>query len=282
MTRLELIYDAKIILEAGAITDESRVDEDYIGFKIDQKRSKEIRDTYKRNPGIEPIWLQDFGIFDLTPVSRAEDKTISICDCKFSKYVLPPVVSINDPMANIFDIGTYSVRSSCGMYEYHYMNVAKLSLLHEGSIQKLFKYYTKVGNALLLTPEAQKARAILILENPLDGYVLDNSYILSGSLVSGTVYEVSTGQITYNAVKYQKGQIFTATSTAIFTGLGKIQLNNQKRRMTNDDEYPMSSTMAEVVLMKIFTEDYGIEAQKVADISNDSQDQFKFLKGNQN
>ena len=277
MTRTELIFDALTILTQSGITDESRIDRDYLGYKIDQKRAKEIRDTYKRNPVIEPVWLQDFGIFTLSSVNKAEDRTISLCDCKFSKYVLPPVVMINDPLANVADIGTFSIRGVNGDFEYHYMTVTKLNLLTSDNVLNNFKFYTKVGNAIYLTPEALKARAILILESPLNGYVLDNSYILSGSLVSGTIYEVASGAITYNSVIYHKAQTFTATSTATFTGSGKVVYQNQKRVMTNDDQYPMSQTMAEVVLMKLFTQDYGIEAKQIADIKNNAQDQLRVL-----
>lgn len=277
MTRTELIFDCITILEAGNITDESRLDRDYIGYKIDQKRAKEIRDTYKRNPVIEPIWLQDYGIFTLSKVNKAEDRTISLCDCNFSKYVLPPVVMINDPLANVSDIGTFSIRSVNGDFEYQYMGVTKMNLLTSDNVLNNFSFYTKVGNAIYLTPEAQKARALLILERPLDGFVLDDSYVLSGNLVSGTLYEVASGAITYNAVIYHKAQTFTANATSTFTGNGKVFLNNQKRQMTNDDEYPMSSTMAEVVLTKIWTIDFGIEAKQIADIREDKQDQFKVI-----
>lgn len=280
MQRKDLIWDAKIILEAAGITDESKVDEDYIGFKIDQKRAKEIRDTFKRNPVIEPVWVQDYGVFPLTPVNKAEDKTISVCECKFAKAVLPPVVSITDPMGNIPDLGVYSIRSVCGTYEFHYQNITKLALLHpDNAVLSAFRYFTRVGNSYYLTPEVQKARALLILERPLDGYVLDNAYILSGSLVNGTTYEVTSGQITYNSVKYYNGSSFVATSTTTFTGNGKVQLFTQKRAMTNSDEYPMSSTMAEVVLMKLFTEDYGIQEKRITDIKNDSQEQMRVLHG---
>lgn len=270
MKRDDLIFDAKTILEAAGINDESRLDEDYIGFKIDQKRAKEIRDTYNRTPIIEPIWRQDYGLFDLTPVNRAEDRTISSCDCKFAKAVLPPIVSLSDPMGNVPDLGV-AIRSSCGKYDFHYMTLEKLGLIDPDSIYSKFRYYTRISNSYYITPEVLKARAILILERPLDGYVLDNTDYASGTLVSGTTYEVRSGNVTYNAVKYQKGQTFVANSTSTFTGLGKVFLSNQKRRMTNTDEYPMSSTMAEVILMKLFTQDYGIEAGRVADIKNDSQ-----------
>lgn len=276
-TRKEYIWDVKMILEQAGTTDESRMEEDYIGYKIDQKRAKEIRDTFKRNPVIEPIWLQDYGIFTLTPVNKVEDKTISVCDCKFSKAVLPTVVSITDNMSNISDLGTASIRSATGEHEFHYMNFQQLSMLHPDNMLSSFKYYTKVGNSIYLTPEVTKARAVLILENPLDGFVLDNTYVNSGDLVSGTTYEVGSGNIIYNSVRYYKGNTFVANSTATFTGTGKVQFNNQKRSMTNDDEYPMSATMAEVVLMKIFTQDYGIEARRAADIINNSQDDLKVL-----
>ena len=281
MTRQECIFDALMILEGGGITEESRVDEDYIGYKIDQHRAKEIKDTFNRKPVIESVWLQDYGIFDLTPVNKAEDRTITVCDCSFAKAVLPPVVSISDPLGNIPDIGTYSIRSSCGTYEFHYQNITKLSLLSKDSILSNFRYYTKVLNSHYLTPVAQKARAILILEHPLDGYVLDNTDKVSGTLVNGTVYEVRSGNVTYNGTKYFKGSTFTATATTTFTGTGKVFLNNQKRRMINTDPYPMSQTMAEVVLNKLFTLDYGMEAKFISDIKNDAEDQFRVLKAAQ-
>lgn len=277
MTRNALIWDIKIILEAAGITDESRIDVDYVGFKLDQKRAKAIRDCYKRNPVIEPVWLQDYGIFSLTPVNKAEDRAVAICDCKFSKAVLPPIVSINDPMSNQADLGIHRISSACGRYEFHQLPISKLALVDPDSLYSKFRYFSRVFNSIYLTPETRNARAILILENPLDGYVLDDTDKASGSLVSGSVYEVRSGNVTYNGTKYYKGQTFTANSTSTFTGLGKVFLQSQKRQMTGDDEYPMSSTMAEEVLMKIFTEDYAIEAKRIADIKNDSQDRFKSL-----
>lgn len=276
-SKRELIFDIKMILEAGYITDESRLEEDYISYKIDQKRAKEIRDTFKRNPVIEPIWLQDYGIFSLTPVNKVEDRTISICDCKFSKAVLPTVVSITDNMSNISDLGTSSIRSATGENEFHYMNFQQLSMLHPDNILSKLRYYTKVGNSVYLTPEVNKARAVLILEKPLDGFVLDNTWVASGDLVSGIIYEVGSGNITYNAIRYFKGNTFTANATTTFTGNGKVQFSNQKRAMTIDDEYPMSATMAEVVLTKIFTQDYGIEYQRYKDIQSSLQPNLKVL-----
>lgn len=270
-TKREYIYDLKRLLTKGGITDESHLNNNHLGFLLDQRRAKEIRDTYKRNPVIEPIWVQDYGMFELTPVTKEEDKSILACDCKFSKAVLPGIVSLSDPISNTNDLGVHSIRSSCGTFVFHQMSSAKMHLLHSDGIMAKMKYFMRVGNAIYLTPVVKKARAFLILDDPLDGYVLDNVYINSGDLKIGTVYVVASGNVTHNNIKYQIGQTFTAVSKT-FTGLGKIQYNNQKRRMTIDDEYPMSQTMAEVVKMKILTQDFGIEANVIADLKNDSQD----------
>ena len=276
MTRLEIIYDVRMILEGGKITDDSIHDDDYIGFKIDQKRAKEIRDTFARNPAIEPIWLQDLGIMDLALVNKADDRTVSICECKFSKVVLPPVVMLHDAGSNHIDVGT-TIRSSCGEYQFYYMPLSHMAMLTSSSVIFGYKYFTKVGNSYYLTTETNKCRPVVILERPLDGYVVDNTYILSGNLITGLIYEVAAGNVTYNSVKYFKGATFTATSTLTFSGPGKVTLQNQKRRMTNDDEYPMSSTMAQTILMKLFTEDYGIQQKQVQDIKNNSQVPFRVL-----
>lgn len=276
MTRKEIIYDLKRLLTKAGITDESRLNNNHLGFLVDQRRAKEIRDSFKRNPVIEPIWLQDYGIFNLSIVNKAEDRSVAICDCKFSKAVLPAVVSIVDSMSNTPDIGTYSIRSVCGQYLFHYMNSEKMTLLTPTNILGKLKHYTKIGNAVYLTPEVLKARAVLILDSPLDGYVLDNIDIPTGSLVVGTSYEVESGTIVHNSRTYRKGETFTAVN-ANFTGNGKVRYENQKRRMTNDDPYPMSHTMLEVIKIKILIQDFGIEQRAVADIVNDSQDEAKEL-----
>lgn len=270
-SRLHYIYDLKRLLSKGNVTDESRLNDNHLGFLIDQRRAKEIRDSYKRSPVIEPVWIQDCGAYDTTLVNRAEDQTVSISNCKFSKVVLPQVVSIMDPLSNISDLGTYSIRSVLTGTEYNYISSDKISLLHSDGIMSLMKWYTKIGNAIYITPQDKKIRALLILDSPLDGYILDNSYIKTGSLTVGITYIVAAGNVTHNNIKYNVGETFVAVNNS-FTGLGKIQFNNQRRLFTNDDPYPMSHTMAEIVKMKILTQDFGFEASMVADTKNDSTD----------
>ncbi|MCC7514546.1 MAG: hypothetical protein IT212_07620 [Bacteroidia bacterium] len=271
-SRLEYIYDLKRLLSKGNVTDDSRLNNNHLGFLLDQRRAKEIRDSYKRNPVIEPIWIQDYGLTEFTPVNKNEDSSIvSGITAKFSKAILPSVVSLIDPISNTHDLGTYSIRSSDGKNEFQYLSADKLFLLTEESVLSKISSYIKIGNAVYLTPQVRYAKPLLVLESPLDGYVFDDLYIPSGNLVIGTVYVVAAGQVTHNSIKYNIGSTFTAASTT-FTGLGKVQYNNQKRRMLNSDPYPMSSTMAEVVKMKILTQDFAVEQSVVSDVKNDSKD----------
>lgn len=273
-TRKEWIYAVKEILSGLNITDESRLDDDVIGFFIDTKRASQIRETFKRNPVIEPVWLQDYGVFQLTKVNKAEDRTISFCTCETAKATLPPVVSLTDNMSNLSNLGRFSIRSVCNTYEFNYINTQKLSLVTDESTYGLFKYFTEIGNSVYLLPNVEKARGIFIFAHPLDAFVLDNTYKLSGELVTGTSYEVASGSVTHNSTIYSKGSTFTAASST-FTGSGKVWLSTQKRATTNDDEYPMSADMGEKVVVRVLTEDFGIEQRIIDDFKNNSKDDQK-------
>jgi uncharacterized membrane protein YidH (DUF202 family) len=120
----------------------------------------------------------------------------------------------------------------------------------------------------------------LILESPLNGFVIDSEYVISGNLTVGTQYEVFDNQIIHNAVVYNPGQLFTAVATT-YTGVGLVKYKNQKRQMTNDDEYPLSHTMMESIILKILTIDYKIEMAQINDIRNNSTDTSKVLAGNE-
>ena len=254
----------------------------YIGYKIDQKRAKEIRDSYNRNGNIDPIWIQDFGLTDLTPVNQADDNTISVNDCTFGKVTLPPVVSIRSGLLGKENLGIHSVLSASGNNEFYYRPIQRLFQLmnlRDDHAEKKYSYYSRVHNAYYFTPTVEKVRPFLILESPLLGYVISSEYVITGELTVGDVFDVTVGQINHNGVYYNAGQSFTAVN-ANFTGLGKVKYHNQKRQMTNDDEYPLSHTMMESIILKILTIDYKIEMSQINDIRNNSSDTSKILSSN--
>jgi len=285
-TRAEFIYDVITILTKANFTDDSRLEPDYIGYKLDEKRAKEIRDSYARTSLIDPVWLQDYGVFDTTEVNYADDKTFSYLDCKLAKATLPPTVSFNNGIASINNLGDYSIRSVSGKEEFFFRQHSKLieilNDIPESHPLRKFSYYTKVQNAHYFVAGngldiPKKARAILILESPLDGFVLTTENVTS--LTIGTQYQVMSGQITSDSVIYTVADApitFTATATS-FTGSGIVQFLNQKRPMTNDDPYPFSKSQMEICILKLLTQEYQIEAGKIAQIRNISQDELRIM-----
>lgn len=280
MIKREIIYDIITILTKAGYTDDSNLNEDWVGYKVDEKRAKEIRDSYNRTPLIDPMWIQDYGICDVTKINTADDKTFNGFACEIGKLTLPPVVSFGNSMAASNNLGIYSMRGVSGQDEIYFEHLGKLmeiDKLSDGNILKNYKRYAKIHNACYFLPYLEKVHPYLILERPLDGYVISSENIISGNLVIGTSYTVMTYQIIHNGIAYNSGNTFVAVNT-LFTGSGTVQLLNQKRRMTDEDEYPMSSTMAEIVITKILLQDYKIEASQIADIKNDSADSLKVLQ----
>ncbi len=280
MTRREIVYDIITILTKSGHTDEDSLVEDYIGYKVDEKRAKEIRDSYNRNLIIDPMWIQDHGITDVTKINSSDDKIFDGFSCEIGKLTLPPVVSFFNSISSANNLGIYAIRSVKNYDEIYYESFNKLmgiSKLSDSNVLKKYNYYTKLHNSLYFLPFKEKVRPLLILERPLDGFVISSENILPGNLEIGTQYVVMNYQIIHNSIAYNSGDIFTAVNVS-YSGAGTVQLVNQKRAMTDEDEYPMSSTMAEVVILKILTQEYKIQQSQIADIRNDSQDQLKVLQ----
>lgn len=261
-----------MILTKSGYTDDSRLDEDYIGYKVDEYRAIGIRQTFSRHPVIEPIWVQDLLLTDTTPVNTSDDDSVAICRCEMSKVTLPPIVSLSAQASNTNDVGVVDILSGCGTYNHFYRPIHQLQLLTSDDPTDKFHYYWKIMNTYYFRYKEKKIRPMLILERPLDGFINDNEY--KTVLTVGLVYEVVEGQVVHNSLAYQKGQTFTAVTTS-FTGNGKVKLNNRKRQMTGNDPYPMSHTMTEMVVLSILTKEYQIEKQQIADIRNDGQDPVK-------
>jgi len=276
----EIIYDIITIATKANYTDDSIINARYIGYKVDEKRARAIHESYKRNFVIDPKWIQDFGVSNMTTVNTADDKSFGYLDCKLSKLTLPPVVYLNNNISGANNFGVHSIRSVDGRQEFYYMPHSKLMELYrlsENHPNRKFKYYTQIGNAIYIPDGPDRIHPFLILERPLDGYVRSTENIVSGSLIVGQQYIVMDKQVIHNSVPYVKDQTFTAVDTLI-SGTGHIQLVNQKRSMTNWDEYPMSNTMAEEVIMNILTKELRIEMSMISDSRNDSKDSLKILQ----
>ena len=72
----------------------------------------------------------------------------------------------------------------------------------------------------------------MVLENPLNGYIIQTENIPSGSLITGNTYIVTSGIIGYGGSVYAVGQTFVCTNAngLTFTGTGTVKYNLQKRK----------------------------------------------------
>ena len=220
---------------------------------------------------LDPVWFQDYGITDFTEVNTADDKTLSFLNCKLYKTTLPPLVSFSSSLSNENNLGIqlFSADMSTEYYFQSFpdfaMRMKKISHSHPAH---LFQYFTQVGRSIYVT-KGKKLRPLLVMENPLDGFVIQSENLQNGELVVGSQYEVTNGQIVHNLVTYTNGQIFVAINT-LFTGMGTVQYVNQKKKMTWTDQYPISNSQVEVIILKILTQEFKIKESSVTDARNDS------------
>ncbi len=271
-------YIIEILTKSG-YTDDSRIDQDVIKFIINNKREKAIRDSYSRNGSIDPSWLQDLGMVSCTEVSCNDDKTLPVCDCTFGKVTLPPTVSLRSGLANKENTGINAMLSVCGRREFYPKPISRLfqlATLRDSHPEKKYEYYARIHNATYTMPYIPVVRPIVILSNPLDGFIVTSENVPTGSLVIGTIYTVYGSQIIHNSIPYSPGDDFTAVNT-LFTGTGTVQYKNQKRAMTWDDEYPLPGILMKEILLEILTVDYKLESQQIADIQNNSKDAARMV-----
>ena len=272
MTIEHLVYDIKMIKEKGFITDDSRLNEEFLIGRINNYRSAFIVSLYIQTGFINPVWLQPFGLFEFEEVYSADEPTVisssSIC---YGKYVLPPVIAL--PRG----LGIWNLTKGSKQELIYEVSMEKLLLMIETNADELnfHTFFFRIGNAIFTYPNPRKGNANLILENPFDGYIFDSS--VQTTIVSGYGYTVFNGQVVYDGTTYNIGDTITGTATTSYTGPGDLYLTNNKRAFSQTDEYPIDRAMAQEVLLSILTKDFEIEKTQIADMINDSSDQFQIL-----
>lgn len=269
ITKKGIIDDIEIILTKFGKTDDSRLDEDYLSYKIDNIRSEMIQKKYQETEKIDPTWVQDLGMIDFNDVNFADDSAITSCDCIISKAFIPQIVSLGS-----LDLGLYSIISSCGKTRYYPYEMAKWMYIPKGHERGMFHYYSRINNALYVNKSIQKLRVLVVLSNPEDAVTKNSLPIASGSIVNGIVYIIKESQVIYNGITYQPNTTFTGITgvTNFFTNGGQVYLYSQTKAFTDLDPYPVSGDMAREIVLEILTKEFNVERQSIIDSENDSRD----------
>lgn len=264
--------DIQLLLSKSTQSKNWRVSLSQIEYKVHEKRARGMREEAHRNEEyIDPTWIQNMGRMKVTQVPSGDDPNVPQFCKEVGKVFIPQVVSFPE------DRGVYRISSSSMKQPYYPIEPSRFWDIPTGNVRSRFGYYTRIGTAIYLRPVPVEINALLILDNPLDGYVLLTTDIESGNLTVGDVFEVISGSIVHNLVTYVAGSTFTAVN-ANFTGTGVVRYSLQKRKMTIYDPYPLSFTLTDYVIMKILTQDFKIEQSNIADIINDSKDQLLALQ----
>ena len=273
MTKKNIIDSIMIILTRFAKSDDSRLDEDWMSYKIDQVRAELIIKEYYSTNIIDSSWLTDVGLLTFHRVNRADDNSVS-CDCDISKTFVPQTISLKNKDGNL-DLGIYSLISPCGKTTYYPERMSMWRYRPCDTASSLFGHYARINTSLYVDRIVDKLRFIGILLHPEDGYLINSAPVPSGSIQNNVVYLVKYGQIVYNGIVYKPNTTFTGLNVAgasNYQGSGVVYLNDQIQSYMDTDPYPASGDMIREIELEILTKEFGLERQMVADIRNDSKD----------
>jgi len=271
-TKKKIVDDLTNILTRESKTDESRLDENFLSWKIDQVRAQKIIESYQNDGVIDRAWVSDISIQTLHEVNYSDDPNISFCCSEVSKVFLPNVVSIRDKKSGNIDLGFLSVMDVCGTKEYTPFPMTTWGIIPKEHVRSKFRYYDRINTAFYVNKKVTSLLFRCILEHPEDGYIVESESISSGSLVNGTVYIVKKKPVIYNGVTYPANSTFTATAVTTFAGYGTVYLQDQLQAITETQPYPCSSDMARAIILDICVKEFGIEASQITDIENNSVD----------
>lgn len=270
-TKKNIIDSILNVATKFSVTDESRLDTDWLSNKIDHVAASLKVAQYAQTGILDQSWLTDMGLIDVYKVNIADDINVSFCNCDISKFTIPQVISFISKDGNI-DLGVYTIISACGTKQYYPKRIFQWRYEPAEHTNSKFKYYWRINTAVYLKDLIQKVRPILCLLHPEDGKFIDSQNITTGSIVNGTSYIVKFGQIMYMGLPYFDGETFTGGASTTFTGTGKVYLASQARAYRETDPYPASGDMIRMIELEILTKELGIEREALVDVRNDSKD----------
>lgn len=258
------------------LTDDSRLDPDYIGLLVEQARATLILNEYNITGVLNPDWFIDFGLLDMTKVNIADDPNVTFCECDITKTEIPETIHLTKLGEGNLDLGL-KVISACGKNSFTIYPIEFWKDVPKDHVRAKFSYYDRFGRMLYSNKLAKHLRFIGIPATT-EGLIIKRTLpVISGSVKSGVTYMVkgATGSVTYNSIVYLPDATFVGVSgTTTFTASGSSQVfhNDFQVEMTENDPYPCSSNMAREIVVEIMTKEFQIEKQQVTDVINDSAD----------
>lgn len=242
MTFQQAAQDIRYLLSDFFPTIDTKISLGYALNLINQKRAAIISMKFAKTGFLNTQWLNINPDLESTPVNFQNNiNSVAECDCQVGKIEIPQVVELFNPKMSIQDAGVSHIRSTCGV-SYSRTNEREFIALWESeSPFRKLPYFWHVADEIYFYPFREKVHTRLVLFNPMEGWEVESNYIINGDLIYNTVYKVTSGNITYNSVKYQRGDTFTAVTAGgkSWTGNGKVNFNVNLRKKKWSDQYPI-------------------------------------------
>tara|TARA_R110000803_G_scaffold36811_11_gene79179 strand:+ start:3950 stop:4825 length:876 start_codon:yes stop_codon:yes gene_type:complete len=221
---------------------------------INQKRARVINEQYNRHGQINWQWVQDMGVYDTTRVDftndlDSADVLASGSKCEVARLEIPNVVAIESDRHRIQDLGIVMIKGTVGQRYDRTTRDKFLTWMNTGDPRSRDSVYWREGNAIFIYPWKAQVNAQLILEDPREGFIIQNGNVKPAGLVPGVTYEVHSGYIDYlvgvTLTRYQKGTTFVATTTGgvSWVGLGEVRMQDRKRTYRMSDNYPIDGSI---------------------------------------
>lgn len=281
-TKKQLIQDVKDLATRFGQTDDSRLSDRWISYKLDHIRAEKIIRNYKTEETVDFAWYSQPFFIDFYKVNIADDPNLMYCCCEISKTTIPPVISLTNPNSTNQDVGIHSLFSACGKYAYYPRPVNMWANLPAEHTFSKFNWYARYNTTLYVKGTPTRLRLAPILLYPEDGFLINTQPVASGNIVSGTQYIVKFGNVTYNGITYygddNTKNTFTGAAATTYVGSGKVYLYNTVSDFEATDPYPIGGEMAREIVIEILTKEFMIEENAVADFKNDSIDDQKQVK----
>ena len=282
MTLNELVKDLQLIVSKSKIPDDFRIGSRHMEFLFHKHRAEGIRQQFKRNLEMDPSWIQNFGSVKFTNVLSSDDPNINSGTVHLGKWESPSIVSVGNQ-----DEGFHRVSSGSRMRQFSIKSFDRFMSIIEtiAEVEDTFlnprasmKMASRIGNHIYTHPFEDCMNVSLILDNPLDGIILDTSIVEKDLIEEDVQYVVTDAQIIYNLNALSPGDFFKGVAGVnTYAGQGNVKHDNKKRRLTDQDQYPISHALASFVGIQILTKELRIEAQVVSDIINDAADQLRII-----
>jgi len=267
-TAKNAIDSLKNILARFGITDDSRLDDDWLLYKYNQVRAEFIIAQYARTGVIDFAWLSEGTHLTFHRVTSGDTVDQSCC-WDISKSTIPQTITLQSKDGNL-DLGVYSLISLCGKTTYYPSRMSQWRYTPEGHTNKLFAKYARVNTTIYVDRVVEKLRFIGILLDPAEGFLINSAPVTT--LVPGIKYYVLGNQIVYEGVVLEPCTSFTAVTDTTYQGSGSVYLYSQFVAYKDTDPYPAGGEMMRQIELEILTKEFNIERQQVADIRNDSKD----------